>query len=577
MGNSGSTNNIQQNPQILQKSNNVPLKPEVVMNEEDIFQKIVDVSNQLFLEYNNEYLNDKFCDKLAIIYQKKLYNFNIKLLRAMNNKISSDEIDNDFLLEFQYIPKNEEDNKFFVEIFKENLKDVFWGQNIGVSDELFLKNGIKVSNGDLSALEKYSKKSYISFKHVNNLLDSFNNSASETRAKVNDVFKKEELIKKNEQKTQNGGASSNIINYARRKTNELYGKNNQLSQMAQNRNRMMAQTNNKSGSRTVHNQAQEFINGTGNGNNSTSSKNGFSNKNGKRNNNNGKPENNSSQAFKKREAVINNIQQPIRYNKSPVEKTNAALNSVVNSSILENNASDEEVNKYIKYSVPKYYKSPTIFCPDEKQCTLTKKEICKALTENFIVRNNIIAAILNTLPKKHIIKKNKAEDKIVYDGGLCYQKFKNLFLCKVCVPYNYRELRNKDMKDILKHILEKSEFLTEEECHENKGYFLQLNLDEKAALINKTRTIKKEELEYFPQIKYNLFYLECIEKLKKSYFDNLDALLQILLKIQKIPIINNSTLNLIGEETKNIINNMYNLCNYYYVFAIVALINSDIS
>jgi hypothetical protein len=65
--------------------------------------------------------------------------------------------------------------------------------------------------------------------------------------------------------------------------------------------------------------------------------------------------------------------------------------------------------------------------------------------------------------------------------------------------------------------------------------------------------------------------------LKKSYFDNLDALLQILIKMQNIAIINNATLNLIGEETQNIINNMYNLCNYYYVFAIVALIHADLT
>ena len=97
-------------------------------------------------------------------------------------------------------------------------------------------------------------------------------------------------------------------------------------------------------------------------------------------------------------------------------------------------------------------------------------------------------------------------------------------------------------------------------------------------MIRKTKEIKSEtDLLLNPQIKFNLFYLECTDKLKNSYFNNLDALLQILIKMQNIPIINNATLNLLGEETKNIINNMYNLCNFYYVFAIIALINADTS
>ena len=56
-----------------------------------------------------------------------------------------------------------------------------------------------------------------------------------------------------------------------------------------------------------------------------------------------------------------------------------------------------------------------------------------------------------------------------------------------------------------------------------------------------------------------MFYLECTTKLKKNYFENLDALLNILLKMQNIPIINNATLNIISEETKAIIEKMYKI------------------
>ena len=47
--------------------------------------------------------------------------------------------------------------------------------------------------------------------------------------------------------------------------------------------------------------------------------------------------------------------------------------------------------------------------------------------------------------------------------------------------------------------------------------------------------------------------------------------------MKETPIINNKTLNILSNETKNIIDNMYNLCHYYYVYAIISLINSDIT
>ena len=33
---------------------------------------------------------------------------------------------------------------------------------------------------------------------------------------------------------------------------------------------------------------------------------------------------------------------------------------------------------------------------------------------------------------------------------------------------------------------------------------------------------------------------------------------------------------MISEETKKCIDNMYNLCHYYYIYAIIALINADL-
>jgi hypothetical protein len=209
-------------------------------------------------------------------------------------------------------------------------------------------------------------------------------------------------------------------------------------------------------------------------------------------------------------------------------------------------------------------------CNDnEDKCKLTKSQLCQVITENFIVRNNIIAAILTTIPYKN--------EKGIYEGGLCYQKFLNLEYCTVCVPINYRDLKKKKISEILNIILDKANNLDEEECNRNKGYYYKLSDREKEILkfkaYNQTLSENKNNLTN----NYNLLFINFLDKLKKYYFEQLNKLIIILENIQEKIILNNKMLNLISNETKKIIDRMYTLCNYYYIYGIISLINSDTS
>ena len=46
--------------------------------------------------------------------------------------------------------------------------------------------------------------------------------------------------------------------------------------------------------------------------------------------------------------------------------------------------------------------------------------------------------------------------------------------------------------------------------------------------------------------------------------------------MKETSIINNKTLNLISKETKAQIDNMYNMCYYYYIYGTISLIFSEI-
>ena len=162
----------------------------------------------------------------------------------------------------------------------------------------------------------------------------------------------------------------------------------------------------------------------------------------------------------------------------------------------------------------------------------------------------------------------------------------NLNSCKVCVPEDYKDLHKKDIKDILNGILDKSGYLTKKECKEKNGHYLELSNEEKQILGSKIKElhidnsindIKKEKLDELLDINYNISYVKFTKKIKKVYFEKINLLLIILEKIKDLPIINNTTLNLISEETKKVIDDMYNICYYYYIYGIISLLKVDLS
>lgn len=589
-----------------------------------VFNRILDISNDLFMEYHDEYLNENFCNKLAVIYKTKIANLSINLLKKQYNAINSKNVDENFSMEFQYLPKSED--KFFVDNFKELLEENFWYKNVEINPETFISKDIGLSSENIVSAIGY-KPGFINKGHVNNLLESAEKRKMNKKKNQLENNKLDKQIQNNQpviqEKQEEQGEQAEqelpIINIAQPKEG---GANLNKKSKSNSKSFFLGERVN------TRNLTNEGISKSSSPNNSNRR---TLNERERRMNNirmklTGKADNeNQNNEPKKQEInhvvnkiIVENIAKPVveveqqhnrqnqknmqnrknkqqgeerqnRQQKGEKRQNNLEILSEIETNVNQEYNEDKFVNKFIKYSVPRNYQTPKNYCEtnNEGKCSMTKKDICNALTENFIVRNNIIAAILTTIPQKieenngnksngrgnSNGKNNKKE--VIYEGGICYQKFRNLELCRVCVPYNYRELKDKNINDILKDILSKADYLNEEMCKKNDGYFLKLNLEEKRILVNKTLNVSKEDLTYIPQLKYNMFYIECTEKLKKSYFDNLTLLINILEKMRETAIINNATLNIISNETKNIINNMYNLCHYYYVFAIIALINSD--
>ena len=545
-------------------------------SDDDIFLKILDISNQLLDEYNSNFLDQNFCENLAIVYEKRLSNMSIKLLKNINSQINSNNVDKELLMVMQFKPK--ENDTFFVDIFKDKLEEKFWNKNIDFDSKRFQETD---KNFNVDTYIKYKPK-YINFRHVNDILSLKNNNEElkNEEPKNEEPNPEETKTENNEQKGGNNNINTKNINkFLGLNQNSMLKKNNKFQRNLKNTQKILNKSKEQLGIMNINNLNEDnnlIHKNERKINNVIKAQN--SNREQKVKNTNEEQQiisSNNKNNKNKIEANQNKVeanQNKVEANQNKVEANQNKLKS--NKNKIEPNKNNTNTNKILKlkYSIPRNYVAPHQLCSTQ-ECKLTKKQLCQVIIENFIVRNNIIAAILTTIPRK--IGKNK------YEGGICYQKFLNLDKCKVCIPENYDILFNSSSIDInaqkiLKDVLLKSDYLDKKKCEENNGKFLELNEKKIITLIKKSEKYKTSEEVLYPKSKYNAFYLECQKKLKDTYFDNLNLLLSILNKIRETPIISNATLNIISEETKKIIDEMYSLCHYYYVYAIIALLNSDL-
>ncbi len=552
MGNNQSSDTPKK-PEVKQIIESVKENVEKEDVEKELFNKILTVSSQLLKQYRENFLDEGFCNKLAIIYEKKLANFSLKLLRNMNEKISDDDVDNDLLIVEQKIP--EVDEKFFVDSFKTQIQEYFWNHNIQFDKSIFEDNKLLSDMYDISKLDNFNsfQTRYINKAHVNNLLRMLDKNVNVQQGGQNNNSENNNE-ENNEENNENEENNDNEENNEENNENENEENNNSLLNRSVNSRKN--QNGNKSVNKSINQSVRQPVN---------KSANQSVNKSVHPSNNNFRKEIEGQINYSETEKRINKVNKNmgVPKNKS-VSTKSVVINEVVNKSVLANKNEnknkkplDEDVSKFLKYYVPKYYTEPSNVCSGQESCKLTKKEICQAISENFIVRGNIIAAILTTIP----IQKSDG----TYEGGILYQKFQNLAKCNVCVPENYKDLLKSELRDIIPEIVKYSEHLNRADCRNNNGNFLSLSALEQYAL--------KERMG---NDKFNALYIKYSLKLKDTYFNNLNLLLEILEKLRVEPIINNATLNAIAEQTKRIIDTMYNLCHYYYVFAIIALINSDV-
>ena len=606
MGNINSEPIIKEIPKKLEMELNMQLnmqlnKKEVkreIIEDNDIFKKILNISNDIFTEYNSLFLKEDFCSKFSLIFEKKLSKIDIKLLKELYSEVNSNKEEEELIVMLQYLPNSSDKFVDYENFFKDTLDENFYYKNIKIDENIIL-NKDKKNNNNIVSHVKYNPK-YIEKEHVNKLLDSINNNKIYTEKLIEKIggATNNRVGNNNENNNENNNSSNNNNNENNNENENNNGNNNGNRNNSGNNNLEEVNLNKVNN----HHNKQKKLQVPGNKikigteqklsteiNTSKASVNQSSINKASANKEpvnkasfNKAFVNESNKSISNKEKIEsklpNHENKESKNNNTGIKEIETKTNRIIVENLISNKALPQVIEnrtfgKLLKYYVPRTYGQITSFCNNNKdRCELSKKELCQSISENLIVKNNIIAAILTFIPYKN----NEGE----YEGGLCYKKFLNLDSCKVCLPDNYRNLIKKEKKDVIPKILEKADYLDKKMCKERDGFFYELTSQQRDILLNKMKNITPDklpkELERNPNFKYNLLYADFTLNLKKTYFENLNSLIEILNQLKSKLIFSNKMLNEISNKTKSIIDNTYNICHMIYVYAIYFLINIDI-
>ena len=192
--------------------------------------------------------------------------------------------------------------------------------------------------------------------------------------------------------------------------------------------------------------------------------------------------------------------------------------------------------------------------PGDKDCYLTKQEMCRKIAQHYVLRGNIIASILSAIPR---MKDNELV------GSFCYSRYQALKDGKLCLPPGINELENLSLNDKLKQLNQFVNHLGDFQCKNVNGYYKVLNPKEKTALVTNDN-------------RFNRFYVLYTAKLYRQYLSSLQQLLNVLQVLENTNTLNNAQLNQIAEQTKNILDEMYSLCQFNYLSALLSYLRADL-
>jgi len=461
-----------------------------------IQKDILDRCARLARGYRDKFLNKDFCKKLSFVMENTLNELDMEVLQGIQSNLNKTNVPKKVKIFMSYDVHN--NDKFVVD----SLKD-------GIEDYLANNEEVKFSRDYVVKLSGDQKLNYIS-----------------------DEIMKELNLPVNNQK---GGANKpNISKFVSPLPNN--------SQHVQNKNA----ENNEAG-------ISELIESISNNNQETNSNNTNeknSNNTNEKNNNNTNEKNNNTD-FELGEIGANNIHSNDNNNTINIF-SNKKLNNKIQK--LENNLEKMQGNVEAE-TLDAEVLEQEINNNNNSSSNMTKSKICKMIAKHYLVRLNIIAAILSALPYK---------GKDGHLQGFCYSRLKAISDGKICIPSGgIVEINKLSRDDLLEAIKSYINITDEKTCKEKGGYYKILSALETQSLMDS---------EYL----YNRMFRDNYQKLMNSYINDLNLLLDILNELETNAKLNNNVVTLLSKKTKDVLRGLYNNCQMYYINSYICLLKADL-
>ena len=519
-------------------------------NDRILFEKILRKSREIAKKNKTQFLDKDFCENLSIIYTKKIYELPMTSITRLYNKIEgstpiTDELENTLLMTLKYDSLKEE--KFLVSELSGKIVENFREKKIPTE---VIRNGVKITLPDI----------YYINNEVLKLLDIIKKK-EDIKLQNGGVFFHELALSNNDDNRENDRNGVNDKN-GKMNSNSLTNKKikiggdhiSRFSSMNPNNNEENTYYNNDESrinflkkksikpdqpERIIRNDNPIIMNDNGNGKN----KKGITTI----------PSQNSkvsiSQIRKQLQEIKNKKLEPtttILNVLEPVSVSAPEITSPVSVNSATTIAAVPQINT-TKYMEDKHCIDPTA------QCKLTKAEMCEKIITHFIIRNNLIAAIVSTIPLP--------DDNGDYKGGFTFERINSLKNGRFCVPSPFYKIDQADDNVRIEKILKFLNILDENECRKSGGII---------------HIIKENQMrEMLADESFGKKYFEYGNKINIVYQESLNTLYLLLEKLESNISLSTVSLNQISLAVKNVIDELYIKTQFNFLLAVLVVLDFD--
>jgi hypothetical protein len=509
-------NTIATNPQIKESLT------ESYTTDKQLFDKILEKSRAIYSR-NKEQLADKeLYERLIITYSNQLYKIPLEKIETIYTQVESQSaVKNELkpFLELSLKYDGLEEEKFIIKQLTGKLVENFKDKKIPAEVE---RNGIKLKLPDL----------YYIHNKVAILLDGVqqreNNKLKEQTGGI--YFSPLAL-------SNNGEISKNDMRFSNMKN--------------KNKSRGGFSMNN-------YNNENDPYNGNSK-NNESSSNNGNTGNNVNQSNYPKKKRINIKPQFSQKQKSLSSIEDEIKKLENGPKNTN---NKPQNSNNKPQNNIKININP-VPPPPPPVSKSRPIIIPDEDNlcsdpsvpCKLTKMEMCVKIVLNLMTRNNIILAILSTIPIP-----NKNGD---YEGSFTFDRLTSLKKGRFCAPSFLTHFQDEEDDVRIHKIMRFLNMLDDDTCKKSGGQLFQLT--------------EKQMQDMLADETFGKKYFEYGNKINSIYQESIRALFTILEKLESNFIISTNELNEISASVKNTIDELYIKTQFNFLLAVLVVMDFDFS